>query len=156
KKDFTKPEATEVWKPVPAIVSPAPGDAPPSDAIVLFNGSNTDNWIMARDSQSCKWDLRDGILTAKPGTGDIKTKLAFADCQLHIEFMLPADVQKAKVRNDAGNSGVYLQERYEVQIFDSYQNGTPLYANGQCGSIYKQAIPLVNANNKPGEWNTFD
>ncbi|HTE31250.1 MAG TPA: DUF1080 domain-containing protein, partial [Chryseolinea sp.] len=155
-KDFTKPEATEITDPKPKIVTPVIGDAPPSDAIVLFNGKNLDNWIMSKDSGRCLWKLNDGVMTVALGTGDIQTKQKFGDCQLHVEFRIPVNAKNSADHNNAGNSGVYMQERYEVQIFDSYNNETPLYANGQIGSIYKQVIPLANASSKPGDWNTFD
>lgn len=155
-KDFTKPAATEVAGPLPKIVTPGIGSAPPSDAIVLFNGKNLDNWVMSKDKSTCLWKLQDGVMTFKPGTGDIQTKQKFGDCQLHVEFKIPADAKNSAEPHNAGNSGVFMQERYEVQIFDSYNNETPLYANGQIGSIYKQVIPLANASSKPGDWNTFD
>ncbi len=156
KKDLTKREATEVWAPKPKIVTPGVGNAPPSDAIVLFNGKHMDNWVMANDGSPSKWVLENGAMTVKTGTGDLQSKQKFGDCQLHIEFKIPADSKNSVDRNNAGNSGVFLQERYEVQIFDSYNDETPLYANGQTGSVYKQAIPMANASRKPGEWNSFD
>lgn len=155
-KDFTKPEATEIWGPQPKIVSPGVNNSPPSDAIVLFNGKGLDNWVMAKDSTPCQWTPKGDVLNIKLGAGNIKTKQKFGDCQLHIEFVLPVDSKETSEPNNAGNSGIFIQERYEVQIFDSYQNETPLYSNGQMGSIYKQVIPLVNASNKNGEWNTYD
>ncbi len=156
KKDFTKPQATEVWEPIPKIVTPGQGTAPPSDAIVLFDGKNMDQWVMAQDGSPSKWKLENGVMTINTATGDVQTKQKFGDCQLHIEFRLPENSKNSPSRDNAGNSGVFLQERYEVQIFDSYRNEVPLYANGQIGSIYKQSIPLANATSKPGEWNTFD
>jgi hypothetical protein len=155
-KDFTTPEATEVWEPKPKIVTPGIGTAPPSDAIVLFNGTNMDQWVMSKDGAPSKWVLEKGVMTVKVGTGNVQTKQKFGDCQLHIEFKIPADAKNSADRNNAGNSGVFLQERYEVQIFNSYNNETPLYANGQTGSIYKQVIPMANASGKPGEWDSFD
>jgi hypothetical protein len=155
-KNYTEPEATEIWEPKPSIVTPGINNAPPSDAIILFDGKSLDNWIMSKDKSTCQWKLKDGVMTVKLGTGDIQTKQKFGDCQLHIEFKIPSDAKNSPDRNNAGNSGVYMQERYEVQIFDSYKNETPLYANGQIGSIYKQVIPLANASSKPGDWNTFD
>lgn len=156
KKDFTKPEATEIWEPKPKIVTPGIGTAPPSDAIVLFDGSSMNKWEMAKDKSAANWILDKGVMTAKPGSGALQTKQKFGDCQLHIEFRIPTDAKNSADRNNAGNSGVFLQERYEVQIFNSYNNETPLYANGQTGSIYKQVIPLVNASRKPGDWDVFD
>ena len=155
-KDYTKPEATEIGEPKPKIVTPGIGDAPPSDAIVLFNGKNLDNWVMSKDQGPCVWKLKDGVMTVNPATGDIQTKQKFGDCQLHIEFKIPPDAKDSPDHNNAVNSGVFMQERYEVQIFDSYNNETPLYDNGQIGSIYKQVIPMANASRKPGDWNTFD
>jgi len=154
-KDYTKPEATEIWMPMPKIVTPGTATVPPSDAIILFNGKNLNNWVMSKDGQPCKWKLNEGIMIAKLGSGNIKTKQKFGDCQLHIEFMLPPDVKRYG-HDNAGNSGVFMQERYEIQIFDSYNNETHTYANGQCGSIYKQSIPMVSADNKLGEWNNYD
>jgi hypothetical protein len=156
KKDFTKPETTEIWEPKPKIVTPGVGTAPPSDAIVLFEGKSMDQWVMANDGSPSKWVLEKGVMTIKVGTGSVQTKQKFGDCQLHIEFRIPADARNSADRNDAGNSGVFLQERYEVQIFNSYNNETPLYANGQTGSVYKQVIPMANASSKPGEWDSFD
>jgi hypothetical protein len=156
KKDFTKPEATEVWEPKPKIVTPGIGTLPPSDAIVLFDGKSMDKWVMAKDESPSRWILDKGVMTVKLGEGELQTKQKFGDCQLHVEFKIPADAKNSADRNNAGNSGVFLQERYEVQIFNSYQNETPLYANGQTGSIYKQVIPMANASSKPGEWDVFD
>lgn len=156
KKDFTKPEATEIWEPKPKIVTPGVGTAAPSDAIVLFDGKSMEKWQMAKDSSPSQWLLENGAMTVKLGSGDLQTRQKFGDCQLHVEFKIPADAKYSADHNNAGNSGVFLQERYEVQIFDSYHDETPLYANGQMGSIYKQVIPMANAASKPGEWNTFD
>lgn len=155
-KDFTKPEATEIWEPKPKIVTPGLNDSPPSDAIVLFNGENLDNWVMSKDGSACQWDLESGAMTVKLNTGDIQTIQQFGDCQLHVEFKIPSDAKNTSNPNNAGNSGIYMQERYEIQIFNSYNNETPLYANGQIGSIYKQVIPMANASSRPGEWNRFD
>jgi len=150
---ITDPKATEVWSPEPRVVTPGEGTRPPSDAIVLFNGANFSEWISAKDSSAAKWDLnRDSSATVKPGTGDIQTKRSFGDCQLHIEFRTPPVVTGEG--QNRGNSGIFLQNRYEVQVLDSYQNRT--YSNGQAGSTYKQSIPLVNACRPPGTWQTYD
>jgi len=154
-KDFTKPDATEVWLPSPPLITPGSGSDPPSDAIILFDGKSLNNWIM-KDGSAPKWTIANGEMTVKLGTGDLQTKQKFGDCQLHLEFRLPTDPKALGDHTNSGNSGVFLQERYEVQIFDSYRNHTPLYANGQTGSIYKQVIPLANASTKNGEWNSFD
>lgn len=150
--DLTKPESTEVWEPEPAIVTPSvkSGDAP-SDAFVLFDGTNEKEW--AGKDGPAKWMLQDGAMTVVKGAGDIHTQKEFGDCQLHIEWRSPieSDTLKGQAK---GNSGIFLQDRYEVQVLNSYQNRT--YSNGQAGAIYKQHIPLANALRKPGEWNAYD
>ena len=150
---ITDPKATEVWEPEPRVVTPGEGRKAPSDAIVLFDGTNFNEWLTAKDSSAVKWDLnRDSSATVKPGAGDIFTKRSFGDCQLHGEVRTPAVV--AGESQNRGNSGIFLQSRYEVQVLDSYQNRT--YSNGQAGSTYKQSIPLVNACRPPGVWQTYD
>lgn len=145
------PKLTEVWEPVPPIITPGDNNAPPSDALVLFDGSNFDEWEGIKTSD-VKWDLDDGAMTVVKKTGNIRTKKAFGSCQLHIEWRTPSEVKGEG--QGRGNSGIFFQERYEVQVLDSYENVT--YSNGQAGSIYKQFIPLVNACKKPGEWQTYD
>ncbi|MCP3927705.1 MAG: DUF1080 domain-containing protein [Bacteroidetes bacterium] len=146
------PEATEVWEPEPRIVTPGNATAPPSDAIVLFDGSNLDEWKHS-DGSAVKWGLgKKGIMTVEKRTGAISTKREFGDVQLHIEWRAPSKV--IGEGQGRGNSGVFLQSRYEVQVLDNYNNRT--YSNGQAGSIYKQSIPLVNACRPPGEWQIYD
>ncbi len=145
-------KATEVWEPEPRAVEPGKNDAPPSDAIVLFDGTDTEEWESAKDGSPIGWKLEDGAMTVVKGTGAIRTKRKFGDCQLHIEFRTPEQV--VGEGQGRGNSGIFLQGIYEVQVLDSYKNRT--YSNGQAGSIYKQYIPLVNASSPPGEWQTFD
>jgi Domain of Unknown Function (DUF1080) len=149
---ITDPVATEVWHPVPKIVTTSQLNNLPSDAIVLFDGNNLEQWMSDKDGGKAMWDVKDGIMTVKAGTGDIKTKEKFGSCQLHIEFRTPAKVDGNG--QGRGNSGVFFQERYEVQVLDNYQN--PTYSNGQCASVYKQSIPLVNACKAPGEWQVYD
>ena len=135
--------------PEPAIVTPGetPRDAP-SDAIVLFDGTNLDEW------EGGKWDVANGVLTAKPQSGSIFTKKKFGSCQLHVEFACPpVDDPNAKGQG-RGNSGIFLMNHYELQVLDSYEN--PTYFEGQCGSIYKQFPPYVNCVKKPTEWQTYD
>lgn len=145
------PKLTEVWEPVPKVILPGTANSAPSDAIILFDGTTTSAWQHA-DKSAVKWELKDGVLTVKGGTGAIMTKEAFGDVQLHIEWRAPLEV----VGNGQGrgNSGVFLQNRYEVQVLDSYNNET--YPNGQAASIYKQHIPLVNAMRPTGEWQIYD
>ena len=146
-EDFDPPK-TE-----PPIVTPGrtPSD-PPSDAIVLFDGRDLSAWRSAAGSGEAKWTIRDGYMEVAARTGDIATKQEFGDCQLHIEWATPAEVKGTS--QERGNSGVFLMERYEVQVLDSYDNKT--YFHGQAGAIYKQYAPQVNACRKPGEWQTYD
>ena len=146
------PELTEVWEPVPPKVTPGEQMAPPSDAIVLFDGSSLDEWEKASDGSPAEWTVAGGAMTVKPGTGSIITKRKFEDFQLHIEWHSPSEVSGES--QGRGNSGIFLQNRYEVQVLDNYNNRT--YSNGQAASIYKQSIPLVNACKPPGEWQAYD
>lgn len=145
------PADTEVWDPEPIVVVTSAGGKPPSDAIVLFDGSDLSHWQHG-DGSAAGWQVDDGVLTVVAGTGDIETSQSFADVQLHIEWRTPARIEGEG--QGRGNSGVFLQKRYEVQVLDSYRNRT--YANGQAASLYKQHIPLVNASKGPGEWQTYD
>ncbi|MBC30510.1 MAG: hypothetical protein CMH48_06650 [Muricauda sp.] len=148
----TKPEETEVYEPVPPKVT-VDENGVPSDAIVLFNGSGFDEWVMAKGSLQVVWHLNDdGSMTVKDKTGDIQTKRNFGDIQLHIEWRSPAEVQREG--QNRGNSGVFINNLYEVQVLDNNNNDT--YVNGQVASIYKQHIPLAMASMPSGEWNTYD
>lgn len=131
--------------PEPPVVVPGENGNPPSDAIVLFDGTDLSAW-----EPSDTWKVEDGVLTE--GKGDIRTKQNFGDIQLHIEWSSP-NPPRGKDQ-DRGNSGVFFQDRYELQVLDSYENRT--YFEGQAGSIYKQTPPMVNAMRPPGEWNTYD
>ncbi len=145
------PKLTEVWEHEPRLVTPGAKNKPPSDAIVLFDGKNLSEW-QGKDGGEVKWKVDKGALTVVKGAGEIMTRRAFGDVQLHIEWRTPEKVSGEG--QGRGNSGVFLQKRYEVQVLDSYNNRT--YSNGQAGSIYKQHIPLVNASRAPGEWQTYD
>ena len=148
-----KPEDTEVWQPEPRVVTPGQKDTAPSDAIVLFDGSDLSKWRSSRTLEAAEWTInKDGSMTVKPGNGDIETRQQHGSIQLHIEWKSP-DVVKSEGQG-RGNSGVFFQRRYEVQVLDSYQNRT--YSNGQAASVYKQHIPLVNAMRAPGEWQVYD
>lgn len=156
-----KPEDTEVWKPVPPVVTPGRTDSdPPSDAIVLFNGKNLDQWVSAQDHTPAKWFVRDGVMTVNKarGVGNIETRRKFRDYQLHIEWRIPSDITGSSQAR--GNSGVFLastgpgDDGYELQVLDSFGNKT--YVNGMAGSLYKQSIPLANAARKPGQWQSYD
>lgn len=148
-----KPEETEVWEPVPKKVRPGAAAAQaPADAIVLFDGTSANKWESVKGG-AARWTVANGALTVVPGTGDIRTKEQFGDVQLHVEWRTPV-LPPEKQGQDRGNSGIFLQELYEVQVLDSLENRT--YSNGQAGSIYKQHIPLVNAAKPAGEWQTYD
>ncbi len=150
-RESLDPEVTEVWKLVDKVTPAETIGNAPSDAAVLFDGSSLDAWIHL-DGSAAKWDVANGAFMVKKGTGDIKTRETFGDIQLHIEWMAPTDVEGTG--QDQGNSGIFLQERYEIQVLDSYSTET--YANGQAGAIYKQHPPLVNANKPPLTWQTYD
>jgi hypothetical protein len=156
-----KHEDTEVYEPVPPVVTPgATCSAPPSDAIILFDGKNEDEWVSAQDHTPAKWIVGGGILTVskEKGVGNIETKRSFKNYQLHVEWRIPENITGSDQAR--GNSGVFLASTgsgdagYELQVLDNYNNKT--YVNGMVGSIYKQAIPLANAARKPGEWSTYD
>nr|WP_298793199.1 DUF1080 domain-containing protein [uncultured Allomuricauda sp.] len=152
-KQPTNPEATEVYEPVPPRVIPGQLGAPPSDAIVLFDGKNFDHWISSADSSAVKWHLnKDGSTTVKDGTGNIQTKQNFGSIQLHLEWKSPKEVLRDG--QNRANSGVFIQQRYEIQVLDNNDNDT--YVNGQVGALYKQGVPLAMASSPTGEWNTYD
>jgi len=159
-QENAKHEDTEFYTPVPKVVTPGKlnGEAP-SDAIILFNGKNLNQWVMADDrTAAAKWKVADGILTVDKKTGNIETKQSFNNYQLHLEWRVPANISgEGQLR---GNSGLFLASigkgdlGYELQILDSYNNKT--YTNGMAGSIYKQTTPMFNAAKQPGEWQTYD
>ena len=156
-----KPEDTEVYEPVPKVVVPGPlaSAVPPSDALVLFDGKNLDQWVTADDRNApANWTVAGGILTVNKTAGNIETKRTFTNYQLHLEWRVPANISGSGQAR--GNSGVFLASLgkgdagYELQILDAYNNKT--YVNGMAGSIYKQFIPLANPARKPGEWQAYD
>ncbi|MBC7400639.1 MAG: DUF1080 domain-containing protein [Mucilaginibacter sp.] len=155
-----KHEDTEIYEPVPNVVTPGKTNSDaPSDAVVLFDGKNLDQWTLTdQRGTAANWLVADGILTVNKRSGNIETTKAFGSYQLHVEWRIPANITGSDQAR--GNSGVFLASLgkgdagYELQILDSYKNKT--YVNGQAGSIYKQFIPLVNASKPPGEWQTYD
>lgn len=156
--DGVKVHETDVTKqPLPPVVTPGEAAgfaAPPSDAIVLFDGRKESfqaNWT-GTDGKPSRWKIVDGALESVRGAGYIQTKADFGSCQLHLEWAAPAKV--AGDGQGRGNSGVFLMKTYEVQVLDSYENQT--YADGQAGAIYGRAKPLVNASRMPGEWQSYD
>jgi hypothetical protein len=155
-----RPEDTEVWQPEPPAVAPGPSDgvAPPSDATVLFDGTNLDQWVATKDKSPARWTVAQGVLTVRKGTGNIETRRSFGNYQLHLEWRIPRGITgQGQAR---GNSGLFLASTgdgdagYELQILDSYRSKT--YVNGQAGSVYKQFAPLSNPARAPGKWQSFD
>jgi hypothetical protein len=144
-------------RPRPPVVQPKPEGppvAPPSDAIVLFDGSSLAGWRTQgeTDGQPARWLVKDGYMEVVAGTGSIQTARGFGDVQLHVEWRTPTPPHGEG--QERGNSGVFLMGLYEVQVLDSYQNDT--YADGQAGALFGQQPPLVNACRPPGAWQTYD
>ncbi|MCL5281703.1 MAG: DUF1080 domain-containing protein [Planctomycetes bacterium] len=146
-------------RPAPPVITPGTfsstrrvGQAP-SDAIVLFDGTegSMKNWTDTK-GQPSKWVVGEGYMESVKGAGYIQTKESFGSCQLHVEFATPEKVQGTS--QGRGNSGVFLQGEFEIQVLDSYENKT--YPDGQCSALYGRSVPLVNACRKPGEWQSYD
>jgi hypothetical protein len=161
---FAAPQdAVQQWgpndrnRPEPPIITPGTSStqeragAPPSDAIILFNGKDLSNWESINGGPA-KWTVGEGYFAVLPHTGNIKTKDSYGDCQLHVEWATPNPPHGQD--QDRGNSGVFLHTLYEIQVLDSYDNVT--YADGEAAAVYGQYPPLVNASRKPGEWQTYD
>lgn len=140
-------------RPVPPVITPGQTEnEPPSDAIVLFDGSGLDSWKSLKDGGDAKWKVQDGYMEVAAKAGDIETRQAFGSCQLHVEWRTPHEVSGSS--QGRGNSGIFLMGKYELQVLDSYDNKT--YADGQAGAIYGQKPPLVNVCREPGQWQTYD
>ncbi len=139
-------------RPQPPIVTPGVGTAPPSDAVVLFDGTGLDAWKRTEGGDP-RWKLVEGgAMEVTKDAGNIETREHFGDCQLHIEWATPAEVMnEGQFR---GNSGILMMGKYEVQILDSFENQT--YPDGQAGALYGMHPPLVNASRRPGEWQSYD
>src|SRR5664279_1355500 len=163
KENAEKAKATEIYSPVPKIVTPGKTDAePPSDALILFDGKNLDLWRAEGPdmNKAAGWKVHDGIMTVDKKAKGITTRQKFTDYQLHIEFRIPENITGSG--QSRGNSGIFLacisdsgsDVGYELQVLDNYNNTT--YVNGQVGSIYKQGIPLANPSRKPGEWQNYE
>jgi len=145
-------------RPQPKLVTPGsfstpeqPGK-PPSDAIILFDGTDLSQWESAKDGSAAKWVVRDGVMQVLPGSGVIRTKAKFGDCQLHVEWAAPKEVKGDS--QGRGNSGIFLMGRVEIQVLDSYNNIT--YADGHAASVYSVRPPLANAVRPPGEFQVYD
>ena len=142
-------------RPAPTIITPgAECGSAPSDAVVLFDGTEDSmkaNWTDTKGNPT-KWVFRDGAMESVEKAGYIQSKQQFGSCQVHLEFATPSTVKGSG--QGRGNSGVFLQGDFEIQVLDSYDNKT--YPDGQCGALYGRFVPLVNACRKPGEWQSFD
>lgn len=143
-------------RPHPRVVTPGEAGphallSPPSDAVVLFDGSSLGQWENLK-GEPAGWKVQNGYMEVVPGTGNIQTKEQFGDCQLHLEFASPTVLEGQS--QGRGNSGVFLMARYEIQVLDGYDN--PTYADGQTGAIYGQYPPRVNACRAPGQWQSYD
>jgi len=125
---------------------------PPKNAIVLFDGKDASQWHQRNGGATCQWDIVDGNLIVKNGTGDIVTNQEFGDYRLHLEFWLPLLANKTS--QERANSGVYNHGRYEIQVLDSYNN--PTYKFGGCGALYSQKDPDKDAIIPPENWNSYD
>jgi hypothetical protein len=154
KADMQKWGVHDESRPLPPVVDPGPAGPPapvPGDAVVLFSGKDLSEWTTAKGAEP-GWLVRDGYMEVVKKAGEIRTKRAFGDCQLHVEWASPSPA--VGTGQDRGNSGVFLMGVYEVQVLDSYDSKT--YADGTASAIYGQYPPLVNASRKPGEWQTYD
>ncbi|MCP4638781.1 MAG: DUF1080 domain-containing protein [bacterium] len=151
-------ETDPAKQPPPPIVTPAtastqdtPGKAP-SDAVVLFDGTDLENWTSTKAGEATKWVAKDGAMMPTKKSGMIQSKQGFGSCQLHMEFATPTDVKGDG--QGRGNSGVFLMGQYEVQVLDSYENVT--YPDGQAAALYGRSKPLVSASRGPGQWQSYD
>ena len=154
---------TITWKihdpnrPLPPIITPGTSSTQdkagtaPSDATVLFDGKDLSHWV-DKDNKPAKWKVENGYMEVAPGTGNISSSESFGDCQLHVEFAEPSPAHGES--QERGNSGVFLQGLYEIQVLDSYENKT--YADGQAAALYGQYPPQVNASRPPAQWQSYD
>ncbi len=151
---ITDPKATEFYEPVPPKIKPGTtlGEAPADAIVLLGNGADLSEWSSTKDGSDAGWTQEGDYIIVKPGTGDIQTRRKFGDVQLHVEWRSPSEPDKEG--QGRGNSGIFLQNRYEVQVLES--EGSDTYTNGQAGSVYKQTPPLVNALKPQGEWQSYD
>ncbi len=138
----------QTFEPKPRVVA-TPEDAPPADALVLFDGKDLSAWSTPEGGPA-GWVVREGAMEVSGGS--IVTRREFGDLQLHLEFMTPAN--PTGEGQDRGNSGIYFNGCYEVQVLDSF--GSDTYIEGQCAAIYEQSPPLVNASREPGKWQVYE
>ncbi len=149
---FAQSSSRETRSPMPPLVAAPSGGAPPADAVVLFDGSDLDQWERVEDGEPARWEIAEGAATVTPGSGTIRSRQSFGSMQLHLEWR-PTDIISGAGQS-RGNSGVFLHSQFEVQILDSWDN--PTYSNGQAGAVYLQYAPEVNVSRRPGEWQSYD
>ena len=160
-KELAKYEVHDTTRPNPPVITlPAQVGQPPSDAIVLFDGKDTSEWVSEKGAGEVKWIVENGYMQVAQKAGGIRTKKSFGNCQLHIEWCTPEGVDPAITDQKRSNSGVILMDKYEVQVLDSYTENNykdnRTYADGQAAAIYGQHPPMVNACRKPGQWQSYD
>jgi hypothetical protein len=160
-KELTKYGVHDKTRPNPPVITPAAQfGEPPSDAIILFDGKDTSQWVSEKDGGGVKWIIENGYMQVAPKAGGIRTKKLFGNCQLHVEWCTPEGVDPKITDQNRSNSGVFLMDRYEVQVLDSYTDDdyktNRTYADGQAAAIYGQHPPMVNACRKPGQWQSYD
>jgi hypothetical protein len=160
-KEMVKYEIHDMTRPNPPVITPpAQVGQPPSDAIVLFDGANTSEWVSEKGGGEVKWIVENGYMQVAPKAGGIRTKRPIGNCQLHVEWCTPEGVDPKITDQKRSNSGVILMDRYEVQVLDSYTENNykdnRTYADGQAAAIYGQHPPMVNACRKPGQWQSYD
>lgn len=160
-KEVMKYDVHDPTRPNPPVITPPEQiGQPPSDAIVLFDGKDTSQWVSEKDGGDVKWIIENGYMQVAPKAGGIRTKKTFGNCQLHIEWCTPEGVDPKITDQKRSNSGVFLMDRYELQVLDSYTDDNyktnRTYADGQAGAIYGQHPPMVNACRKAGQWQSYD
>ncbi len=148
--DSSRPQPRVVTPPSPSTQEAA--GSPPSDAVILFDGTDLAGWENTKDGGPAGWKVEHGYMEVVPKSGGIRTKAAFGDCQLHVEWAAPEEVVGES--QGRGNSGVFLMGKYEIQVLDCHEN--PTYADGTAAAVYGEHPPLVNACRAPGRWQTYD
>ncbi len=160
-KELVKYEVHDATRPNPPVITPpAQFGEPPSDAIILFDGKDTSQWVSEKGGGEVKWIVQDGYMQVAAKAGGIRTRKSFGNCQLHIEWCTPEGIDPKITDQKRSNSGVFLMDRYEIQVLDSYTDDNyktnRTYADGQAAAMYGQHPPMVNACCKPGQWQSYD
>lgn len=160
-KEMKKYDVHDPTRPHPPVITPPEQiGQPPSDAIVLFDGKDTSQWVSEKGGGEVKWIVENGYMQVAPKAGGIRTKEMFGNCQLHIEWCTPEGIDPKITDQKRSNSGVFLMDKYEIQVLDSYTDDdyktNHTYADGQAGAIYGQHPPMVNVCRKAGQWQSYD